>query len=71
MKNLLYFCVFYNNNYFKLLNLLLTSLKFFSKINSFDILILTSKNMRSEVEELSKKNDVESETILKDSLQRF
>jgi len=55
MKNLLYFCVFYNNNYFKLLNLLLTSLRFFSKIDSFDILILTSENMRSEVEELSKK----------------
>ena len=55
MKNLLYFCVFYNNNYFKLLNLLLTSLKFYSKINSFDILILTNETMREEVKELSKK----------------
>ena len=55
MKNLLYFCVFYNNNYFKLLNLLLTSLRFFSKIDSFDILILTNENMRAEVEELSRK----------------
>jgi lipopolysaccharide biosynthesis glycosyltransferase len=35
--------------------LLLTSLKFFSKIDSFDILILTNENMRAEVEELSRK----------------
>jgi len=55
MKNLLYFCVFYNNNYFKLLNLLLTSLKFYSNLNSFDILILTNETMREEVDELSKK----------------
>jgi len=53
IKNLLYFCVFYNNNYFKLLNLLLTSLKFYSNIDTFDILILTNENMKKEVEELS------------------
>ena len=54
-KNLLYFCVFYNSNYFKLLNLLLTSLKFYSNLDTFDILILTNESMREEVNELANK----------------
>lgn len=55
MKNLVYFCVFYNKDYFKLLNLLLTSLKFFSSTDNFDLLILTNENMVDLVKELQTK----------------
>jgi lipopolysaccharide biosynthesis glycosyltransferase len=51
-KNLVYFCVFYNKDYFKLLNLLLTSLKFFSTVSNFDLLIITNDNMIDNVKEL-------------------
>lgn len=54
-KNLLYFCVYYNVNYFKLLNLLLTSLKFYSSGDDYDILILTHQNMTNEVDLLKNK----------------
>ena len=53
-KNLVYFCVFYNKDYFKLLNLLLTSLKFFSTVSNFDLLIITNDNMIDNVKELEK-----------------
>ena len=55
MKNLVYFCVFYNKDYFKLLNLLLTSLKFFSSTDNFDLLILTNESMIDLVNELKTK----------------
>jgi len=52
-KNLVYCCVFYNKDYFKLLNLLLTSLKFFSSTHNFDLLVLTNENMIECVQELA------------------
>jgi hypothetical protein len=59
-KNLVYCCVFYNKDYFKLLNLLLTSLKFFSSKddhikNKYDFMILTNENMIECVQELKLK----------------
>ena len=55
MANLVYFCVFYNKDYFKLLEILLLSLKFYSSTESFDILVLTSPEFKNSVEELSSK----------------
>jgi len=52
-KNLLYMCVFFNKDYIKLLQLLLTSMKVYSKI-TFDILIITQDNFYAEIAALSK-----------------
>ena len=41
-KNLVYCCVFYNKDYFKLLELLLKSMKMYSSLDSFDFLVMTS-----------------------------
>jgi hypothetical protein len=53
--NLLYFCLFYNRDYFKLLNLLLISMKIYSPMDSFDLLIITSRDFEQDVHELSTK----------------
>lgn len=45
MKNLVYCCVFYNKDYFKLLDLLVKSLKFYSSTDSFDFLVITQKDL--------------------------
>jgi hypothetical protein len=52
-KNLLYFCVFYNAEYFKLLNLLMKSMKYYSSTDSFDILIITHSNFKDIVYNIS------------------
>lgn len=52
VKNLVYFCVFYNENYFKLLALLLKSLKFYSKQTNFDLLIVTNNEFKHKIYEL-------------------
>jgi hypothetical protein len=60
-KYLVYCCVFYNENYFKLLNLLLMSLKFYSMRDEgygFDFLIITNPEFESKVKELSSKFDI-------------
>ena len=54
MKNLVYFSVFYNKNYFRLAALLLKSMKAFSSVDGFDILILTAPEFREHAEELAK-----------------
>lgn len=56
-KNLVYFCVFYNRDYFKLLDLLLSSMKFFCSTTNgaFDLLVLTSPDMEQSVHELCTK----------------
>lgn len=41
-RNLIYCCVFYNKDYFKLLELLLKSMKMYSTLDSFDFLVMTS-----------------------------
>jgi len=52
-KHLLYFCVFFNEDYFKLLHLLLLSMLTYSSVDSFDMLIITSKDYEQTVHELS------------------
>jgi lipopolysaccharide biosynthesis glycosyltransferase len=52
-RNLVYFCVFYNHNYFKLLELLLKTMQFFSTTDTFDILVVTNKDYESVVQKLS------------------
>jgi len=51
-KNLLYFCVFYNKDYFQLLSLLLKTMIFYSSIDTFDILVITSADFESEVKNI-------------------
>lgn len=53
-QNLVYFSVFYNSDYFRLANLLLDSIRLFSLIDTFDILILTQPEFREKAEELNK-----------------
>ena len=49
-KNLVYFCVFYNEDYFKLLNLLIKSVKFYSNnLQDIDFLIITHKNFEHKI----------------------
>lgn len=53
-KNLVYCCVFYNKDYFKLLDLLLKSMKMFSSLDSFDFLVITQNDLVPSVKELGK-----------------
>jgi hypothetical protein len=53
VSNLIYFCVFYNPDYFKLLELLLKTLRFFSKTNDFHLLVVTNKDFEPLVQDLS------------------
>jgi len=53
-KNLIYCCVFYNKDYFKLLELLLKSMKIFSSLDSFDFLVMTSPEFAPLVSNLRK-----------------
>ena len=52
-KFLVYMCVFYNDKYFKLLNLLLISMKYFCDTRSFDILLITNPGFEEHVNELA------------------
>jgi len=53
-RNLVYFSVFYNSDYFRLAELLMKSLRLFSSTDTFDILILTAPEFRKRAEELGK-----------------
>jgi len=53
-KNLVYFSVFHNSDYFRLAELLLTSMRMYSSVDAFDILILTSPEFRERAEELGR-----------------
>ena len=53
-KYLVYCCVFYNKDYFRLLNLLLVSMQYFSKKDEFDFLIITGPNFKETVENIGK-----------------
>ena len=53
MKNLLYFCVFHNRDYLKLVNILLSSLRLFDSNKNMDILVLTSLDFRGYLLNLS------------------
>jgi hypothetical protein len=52
--NLLYFCVFHNRDYCKLARLLLTSMRLYSSMKTFDILVMTTEEFRKEFEALAK-----------------
>jgi lipopolysaccharide biosynthesis glycosyltransferase len=52
-KCLVYICVFHNRNYLKLLELLLASMKLFSRIDTFDVLVMTSPDFEKEVQQIS------------------
>ena len=54
-RNLVYFCVFYNADYFKLLELLLKSIKMYSNTDSIDFLVYTTQEFETKVKELSSK----------------
>lgn len=57
-KNLIYFCVFYNRDYLKLLNLLLKSVKIFSNIDTIEFLIITCDEFKKYIDEISSKLDI-------------
>ena len=52
--NLLYFCVFYNRDYCRLARILLTSMRLYSGMKAFDILVMTTEEFRKEFEALAK-----------------
>jgi len=56
-RNLVYMCVFFNKDYIKLLHLLLTSLKVYSRI-TFDILIITQDSFYKDIATLSATLDI-------------
>jgi len=58
-KNLVYCCVFYNKDYFKLLELLLKSMKMFSTVDSFDFLILTAPDFEPMVKQIARTLDLD------------
>lgn len=51
-RNLIYCCVFYNKDYFKLLDLLLKSMKVYST-QTFDFLVMTSPEFEPEVKKMA------------------
>ena len=65
-KNLVYCCVFYNKDYFKLLDLLLKSLKMYSPSENFDFLVLTQKEFEPFVKEIGRKLGIELKTFCLD-----
>lgn len=59
MKNLIYMCIFYNENYLILLELLLCSLIKFGKLdNSIDILILTHYSFVDKLNDISNRLNI-------------
>jgi lipopolysaccharide biosynthesis glycosyltransferase len=61
-RDLIYCCVFYNKDYFKLLDLLLKSMKMYSSLE-FDFLVMTSPEFEPEVKRIAQ--DLNLEKILK------
>jgi lipopolysaccharide biosynthesis glycosyltransferase len=53
-KNLVYCCVFYNKDYFKLLDLLLKSLRMYSSEGNFDFLVITQNQFEPLVKEIGR-----------------
>jgi len=51
-RNLVYFSVFFNRDYFKLADLLLKSIRFYSETDTIDFLILTTEDFQENVYEL-------------------
>jgi len=62
-KNLVYCCVFYNKDYFKLLDLLLKSLKMYSSEGNFDFLVLTHKEFEPLVKQMGRDLGIDLKTF--------
>lgn len=58
MMNLVYACVFYNEDYLKLLELLLASIKMYSSKDTFQILVLTSPEFKDRLNDFSSRIDL-------------
>ena len=60
MKNLIYTCVFVNRKYVNLLELLLTSIKLYGKVDfeKTDILVFTDKDLHPSIEAIAKKLEI-------------
>lgn len=54
-KHLVYFCVFYNTQYIDLLNILMKTIKMYSKYDTIDFLVMTSPDFGPLIDELSYK----------------
>jgi len=65
-KNLIYCCVFYNKDYFKLLDLLLKSLRMYSSEDDFDFLVITQKEFEPLVKEIGRTLDLDLKTFCQD-----
>jgi lipopolysaccharide biosynthesis glycosyltransferase len=65
-KNLVYCCIFYNKDYFKLLDLLLKSLRIYSFEGDFDFLVITQKEFEPLVKELGRKLGINLKTFCLD-----
>jgi hypothetical protein len=65
-KNLIYCCVFYNKDYFKLLELLLKSLRMYSFEGNFDFLVITQKEFEPLVKEIGKTLDLDLKIFCQD-----
>jgi len=53
-KNLIFFCVFHNEEYMKMFKILMISLKFYSNTDNIDFLIFTSNNFIPYINSISK-----------------
>jgi lipopolysaccharide biosynthesis glycosyltransferase len=58
MKNLVYVGIFFNVQYIELLKLLLISIKLFSRTDTFDFLVLTTKEFEQPIQQLSAAFDI-------------
>ena len=52
-KNLVYMCVFHNKDYLELLKILLITIKFYSRTDTLDILIFTTKDFEPLINEMA------------------
>jgi len=62
-KHLVYCCVFYNKDYFKLLGILLKSMIVFSRYDTFDFLIMTQEEFLPYVNELENELHIKLKTF--------
>ena len=57
-KNLVYAGIFYNEKYLEFLKLLLISIKLYSRTDTFDFLVLTTKEFEPHIQQLSNSIDI-------------
>ena len=57
-RNLIYFSVFLDNEYFEQFKILMTTIKLFSKTDTFDFLVITSTEMAPKIQHLSEHMEI-------------